>query len=147
MYKLLYDKMARDEKADVAGLCKVHVSGTISEVNGKHFSVWYHELHIKTSAAAVVHCSLSYVFFIHSNVIFLFSIQLFSSDQFTTLCDRSHITVHTIRTSSQRSSKNPTNNCRLMSRTTTFPKTVRCVKSAFHLTLIRSLPCFLVSYC
>ena len=32
IYKLLYDRMARDEEAKVAGLYKVHASGPISEV-------------------------------------------------------------------------------------------------------------------
>ncbi|RHN71801.1 hypothetical protein MtrunA17_Chr2g0280741 [Medicago truncatula] len=50
MYKLLYNKMARDEEADVAGLCKVHVSGTISEVIGEKFYDLFREyLFIVTS--------------------------------------------------------------------------------------------------
>ena len=73
--------------------------------------------------------------------------QLYSSHQFTTFSERSHITIHTIRTTSQRSCKNPTNNCRLISRATAFLKIVWCVKSVCRLILIRSLPNFLVSYC
>jgi hypothetical protein len=37
MYKLLYDRMTRDEEADIAGPYKVRVSGTISEVTGEKF--------------------------------------------------------------------------------------------------------------
>ena len=37
IYKLLYDRMARYEEAEVAGPYKVHVSGTISKVTGEKF--------------------------------------------------------------------------------------------------------------